>query len=232
MNLSSSLCGFSAFLATASIVSATITFEVQVELLQDFLAGDPAPGTTNFFLLADTDRNGFAPVTASTIGTGTGNLLGDEIFFDGTGGDDLAIWRSDLIVNGAGLISDLLTGLSLGTYNGKSWEEGDPLALLWFPALTATDNTITVGMNYGRYTDAAPIDGDSWSTPADGTLNHRLYAFSESANTLPPSPPGAISDSLLVADLNVVPEPSFGALFVGFMAALTLFKRRGGSSWH
>lgn len=209
-----------------SIVSATITFEIQAELLQNMFEGNPAPATTNFFLLADTDRNGFASVTASTIGTGSGNLLGDELFFDGTGGDDLALWRGDFSVNGAGLISDLLNGLSLGTYSGKSWEEGDPLALLWFPTLTATDSAITANMSYGLYTDAAPIDGDSWSTPADGTLNHRLYAFSDSANTLPPSPPGAISDSLLVADLTVVPEPSFGSLFIGFMAALTLFKRR------
>jgi MYXO-CTERM domain-containing protein len=213
------LCASLLFLVI-SPASATIAFLIDGDTLKDSTGG--ALGQSSLFMLVSSTTNGtFEAITEGSF-TAVGSLLN---------ADDRILFRGDLLgspnVNG---VLQVGTGaLTLNTGLLTNWTVGDPLALLWFPTLTAGSNTIPAGTKYGLYTNASAVDGsDPWITPADGATDHNLIFYTKDGSELSP---GAGATNLAAAGnasltVDAVPEPSRSMLgLIGF-GMLALRRRR------
>lgn len=210
------LCASLLFLVI-SPASATIAFLIDGDTLKDSTGG--ALGQSSLFMLVSSTTNGtFDAITEGSF-TAVGSLLN---------ADDRILFRGDLLgspnVNG---VLQVGTGaLTLNTGLLTNWTVGDPLALLWFPTLTAGSNTIPAGTKYGLYTNASAVDGsDPWITPADGTTDHSLLFYTtDGVNLGPGTNPAAAGNASLTVD--AVPEPSRSMLGLLGFGMLALRRRR------
>lgn len=198
-------------------LSASILFDVQGELLKS--GAGAAIGTNSLVMLvADTTRNGFA-----TIADGSSLALNSSL----NSGDDLVVARWNLSNTAtAGVFADTAS-LNLGS----GWDNGDPLALLWFPTLTTSALSATGGTSYGMFSGPALDGSDAWTTPTDGTNGHKLWFFTTDGVNLPAVPPGSNSASLGNASLSVsggavVPEPSRAFLMAAGLGVMLMRRRR------
>jgi len=158
--------------------SASISFDLQVEQITT-VGGDPLPAAALVALVVDTAGDGFGDPLPLRLPAPSRNALETPTFLNGA--DDLVVWVGDGTVNGiAGITVAAPFDLMLGSYGGQSWQTGDRIALYWFPTLTADSVELGSSVSYGRY---APLE-TSWTTPADGSSSHPLYAFSTTATIL------------------------------------------------
>ncbi len=200
--------------------NATISFLIDGDLLKDSTGGSLVQSSL-FMLVSSTSDGTFDTITEGSF-TATGSLLN---------ADDRVLFRGDLLGNPNvnGVLQVATGGLSYNAGSLTNWTIGDPLALLWFPTLTAGSNTIPAGTPYGLYTNASAVDGsDAWITPADGTTDHYLLFYTKDGVRLSPGSGAANLASAGNASLTVgaIPEPSRSLLgLIGF-GALTLRRRR------
>ncbi|MGZ0656646.1 hypothetical protein ACWPKO_06635 [Coraliomargarita sp. W4R53] len=202
---------------------ATISFDLQVDQLQA-LTGQAMPSSGVVMLLADTQSNGFGAVEAFSF---TGDLS-TGFTSNGSSGDDLVLWVSDLTNNNVdGVMSAWASGVALGSYGSNTLSEGDALALVWFPDVSVADGLVEIGVSYGLFAEATGSLGSEWVTPADGSSAHALYAFTENSIMLPGgAASGALDSSLLVADQITVPEPAAAAAMLGLVTLGCALGRR------
>lgn len=206
-----------AFLASAAISHASITFSIGAAELRDD-EGAVAPTSTLYLLIADITGDGFGSVDGTINRIQNGAPLGVGSLIDNMG--LLVLHRGDLSGAGPGFAFDSVT-LDLGS----GWEENDALALLWFPTLSPASTHTLAGDPYGFYTDPTGIDfSDPWFTPADGSSDYTL-------NFVTVSQGGSNPDSTGNASLAVIPEPAIAAVLGGlFVLGLAVWRRRNGAS--
>jgi len=199
-----------AALCVAQIATATVSFQIKAESLNTS-AGVAAPTSTLAYLVADTNNNGFGPVSA-----GSSTTVGS--FANGV--DDQILAKFDLSTFAtAGVLSTTVTGITVPV--------GTPLALYWFPTLTISSSTVAGGTSYGTYNSASAIDGSSaWIAPANGTTNYKTFFYTSSASILHTG--GTNAATLGNASLTVaaVPEPSRVMLLGLGLGAFIVRRRR------
>ena len=150
------------------------------------------------------------------------------------GGDDYIIARGNLAnygVNGV-LDSTLIsvdpdnTANPSDTFQLAGWENGDTLALFWFPTLTLGNSIIPAGTPFGSYTRATAVNLTSaWITPNDGASNYKLGFYTTDGSELSPGPTAANGPSASVASqVAAVPEPS--TLGMAALGLIGLMSRR------
>jgi|UniRef100_UPI003784643F MYXO-CTERM domain-containing protein len=201
-------------LVSTTSLRASILFDLSGELLKNN-SGVAIPTNALILLVADTTNNGFATIT-----DGSSLALNAAL----NSGDDRVLARFDLSNSGtAGVFAE---GPSLNL--GSGWDTGDPLALLWFPALTLASSAASAGDNYGLFSGPALNGSDAWITPNDATIGHKLWFFTSDATLLPSPPPGSHASGLGNASLSVtgVPEPSRSLLGLIGLGVLALRRRR------
>ena len=212
----------SATLALAVDSSATISMFLQADRLMNE-NGVGASGTGSYYLIADTLRDGF-----SSIQDGASTALGTALSADNF------IVAKGVIESGygagSGVLDKTLDGaagnppaLTLSIVSGNQWDPGDPLYLVWLPAVTTSAPQFLAGMRFGSFTKSTPEPGfsDSWVTPADGTSNYTLGFFNAAGGTLSDGPQVAASGRSSQA---VVPEPS--TLGMAALGVIGLMSRR------
>ena len=201
-------------IASATSLQASILFDLQGEVLKND-SGSPIPVNSLVLLVADTTNNGFA-----TIADGSSLALNDFL----NSGDDRILARYDLTNSGtSGVFAE---GPSL-TFGG-GWDQGDPLALLWFPTLTLGSSTATLGNSYGFFSGPALNGSDAWITPADATNGHKLWFFTSDATVLTGSGSNVASlgNASLTVTAGAVPEPGRFMLSLAGVCALAFRRRR------
>lgn len=211
---------------------AGVSFQLYFDLVQTSVSGVPASVDTQYFLVVDTNGDGFASLQAGiSFGAGFGDLTSQGLLADALSTpDDLLLFRGTLATAGnePGIITASTPSLTLGTYGGRTWKVGDPLALLWFPGGTASftgaDSRVVSGASYGfARVSGTPSSGDVWTTPSDGTSLHALTL----ATTNAIGSTGTGAPALLVASSVVaIPEPASTAALAGVVALLVLAYRR------
>jgi hypothetical protein len=203
---------------------ATVSFDIQADLLQTLNAGEGMPTSGVVMLLADTQSNGFGPVEAFSFTSD----LSSGITADGSAGDDLVLWYSDLSSSGMnGVLAGWAAGIQIGDYGSHTLSEGDALALVWFPDVSLVDGLVGVGESYGIFDETTGSLGSQWTTPANGSSAYGLYAFSENSALLPYGEnTGDLDSGLLVADLSTVPEPAAASALLGIATLGLVFGRR------
>ncbi len=108
----------------------------------------------------------------------------------------VAIWD---IANDGGNTPGAFLGGTGSVSLGGAWDAGDPLAIYWFPTLTAANNiddTVpSAAIPYGmfRVESGNPDGTDDWVTPADGTIGYNLKFITTDATALEPG--GGSSDA-------------------------------------
>lgn len=208
-------------LAPALALADDVSLRLKTDLLQTSTLGQAAPTSTLVILVADTSGNGFASLTGSSLGSGTGNVFSSGFTLNGAS-DDLVLWRGDLSAFGTpGVLNESLFTLTLGTYGGRTWNAGDGLALLWFPSLDLSSTTASVGTSYGFVTGGTT----AWTTPAGGSSAEDLFIFTSNSAV---NGVGSSSPSLLVASQTVsaIPEPATNAALAAFAALGVAWYRR------
>jgi hypothetical protein len=215
-------------LCAAGIVPAahaTVSFDIQADLLQTLNPGEAMSTSGVVMLLADTQSDGFGTVEAFSF---SGDLS-SGITADGSAGDDLVLWYGDLSASGMdGVLAGWAASIQIGDYGSNTLSEGDALALVWFPDVSLIDGVVGIGESYGIFDETTGSLGSQWTTPANGSSAYGLYAFSENSALLPyGEATGDLSSSSLVADQITVPEPAAASALLGLATlGLALSRRR------
>lgn len=139
-------------LLAASGARATVSFDVAVDRLDDN-NGALVPAGALVLLVADTDGDGLGQAISGDVSL--------RAFLDGSSGDDLIVYRSDLSSLGiTGSYGASTGGLDLEGAGSGQWSEGDPLYLVWFPNLSISTVSLPAGEAYGaRGLGQTPADG-------------------------------------------------------------------------
>ncbi len=198
-------------LAASASTQATVTLDFLADRLRT-ADNTPIPQNALILIVADTSNNGFSQVS-NGASLSINSLLG--------GGDDrivgrfnLSVWATDGVFQTPPSIFDLdsVTG----------WNEGDGLALYWFPTLTLASDQAVAGTSYGAFTGPVGSSGESWVTPSN-TSSSQYTFFTTTGSDLGP---GAFPSSQGQALLTVVPEGSPAVLALAGLLGLCL-RRRG-----
>lgn len=180
-----------ALLLGASALAQTVTLDFSAGRLYSN-NGTLLPNGTLAILVADTQQNGFG-----TLGPGTLNV-GDYL-----NGDNQILARGTIdTFFGTGTVgaSTGMIPLSSGVFSQLT--TNDPLAVIWFPGLTASSFSLTNGASYGLYTDG------TWAVPSVGsTQSFQFFTLARGGS----QPETAGYASLLVP----IPEPATVALAMG-----------------
>ena len=164
-----------------SQLSAAISINVSAEKLKDPGGYDMAVSGILVLVGSTTDANFSGPTDSSFV-------QDDDAV--------VAIWD---IASGGGNTPGAFLGGTGSVSLGGDWDAGDPLAIYWFPTLTAAvdiNNTVPLAaIPYGmfRVESGNPDGTDDWVTPADGTIGHSLKFITTDATVLEPG--GGTSDA-------------------------------------
>ena len=221
--LKKNLLALAATVALACPLSAAITIQLQADMLKD-TAGAPMP-TTGLFLLVASINN----TTLEGISAGASTAVNQLLF---TGGDDYIIARGNLAAYGvAGVLDAFLSvdpdtiSAPADTFQLAGWENGDTLALFWFPTLTLGSSIIPAGTPFGSYTRNSAANGTSaWITPAEPASNYKLGFFTTDGGELSPGATAVNSPNSARASQSAVPEPS--TLGMAALGVIGLLSRR------
>ena len=187
---------------------ASVTLNLEGDLLQTATAGTAAPVSGIVMLVANTSTTS-GSFGNTNIQSGASLTVGGSIM---PGDVILKEWTIGGSSGTAGAFYDTTGSLSLGT---SGWATGNPLALLWFPTLTAGTATAPASAAYGVYTGPGSSGSAAWTTPADGSTVSLNFVTTNAAFG-----GGTLNPSLGVASLTVTPEPSrtlLAALGFGLM---------------
>lgn len=209
------------FIFTAVAADASVSFNVEVELFNTTAgAGNPAPTTTLWALIADTTGDGFGFLSDSDPLT-VGSLLNT---------DDKILHRGDLSLNGTDgfLFNDPTGALTLDSTTANTtagtWAPGDPLAVLWFPSLTLADTAYDAS-SYGILTFGT--DGSSaFTTPSDSTSLYLLRYIGSDTNLGGPNTSAITGSAGSGTPTQAVPEPTTLLLFGLAGLVGVVFRRR------
>ncbi|MDQ8185917.1 fibronectin type III domain-containing protein [Pelagicoccus sp. SDUM812002] len=148
-------------LALASVGYGSISFNIAAGTLRD--QSGTAIDSGLVILAIDTDRDGFSLPDATNFLTG----------------DDMEVARWDFS-EGGGLDGEFLASKVIADYDEVNWEEGDPLALFWYPSLDKTATQPGAGAKFGVFADPSnESTGDTWTMPADNEHLYSLQFFAE-----------------------------------------------------
>ncbi len=212
----------SAFVSMTALAQATIVVNLQADLLKNEL-GTAAPMGSLAFLVASTTDATFASLTLGAS-TAVGSLV--------AGTDDYIVGRvpvnswADVGAFEAAFSSSGAGALNLSSIPG--WNAGDPLALVWIPALTSSSATIPANARYGLFTRATATASDgsaAWITPNDGS-SISLAFVTQDGGIFSPGPTASNTPASSRSTLTVVPEPATASLGLFGLAALCGFRRR------
>jgi hypothetical protein len=209
--------GILALLMAPLTASATVSFLIDADLLKNQSGGSLSQSSL-FMLVSSTQDSLFQDIAVGSSTT-IGSLLN---------ADDRIIFKGDFLgsPNTNGVLNTTSGSLTLNSGALTNWTTGDPLALLWFPTLTAASLAIPDGTPYGFYTNASSLDGsEPWVTPADSTSDYGLLFYTADGVNLGPgtNPASAGNASLTV---GAVPEPSRSLLGLIGLGVLALRRRR------
>jgi len=152
-------------LFASPLFGAKVSFSLDIESIAAS-GGSALSDSGLLVLIVDSADNGFQSPVAGTIVTG----------------DDQIVATWDLSTQGPGT-SDI-TLLSGGVEYGPDWDAGDPLALLWFPGLSAANQVPSPTESFGFFSDAGSYSsGDPWFMPVMGSF-HSLKLFTAAASKL------------------------------------------------
>lgn len=209
--------------ATIMVVSSslfgatTITFDLEADSLRTSagaLAGDGV-----VMLVADTSGLGnFGAVQAGASFT-AGSFLD-------AASKELVLYSNTIsaTTGTAGAFAAFTSSITPGSGIYSALASGNPLALLWFPTLTAANTTASAGNSYGIYTGNGNADGSSaWVTPSSTSSGYKLYMFTQSAQLATGTNANSIGNATLT--VGAVPEPS-RAIFAALGLGMILLRRR------
>ena len=179
-------------------LQAAISINVTAEKLKDSAGFDMAVSGVLVLVGSTTDANFSGPSETSFVQDDDAVVAIWEIAADGG--------------NTPGAFSGGTGSVSLG----GDWDAGDPLAIYWFPTLTAADpvsSTVPVAaIPYGMFQGTGGVDGsDDWTTPADGTIGYNLKFITTDATVLEPgggSTPAAEGEASMVSPGTGPGDPS------------------------
>lgn len=200
------------FLLTASLQGG-VSFVLNADLLKD-QNGNPLPDSSLVMLVVSTMDGTFSPMTPGNV------PLGSYL-----SADDVVVYLTDLSASGIPGVLDATTpGLFLEDVVG--WDQGDPLAIYWFPGATLDSLEIDPMASYGMYTDSVGHDGsDLWITPLDGTSGWNLLFFTQDGVDYSPGAEAFNPAEAGLASLSAAPEPTRGVLVL--FGALMMCAKRG-----
>ena len=172
----------------ASTALGEISLLLSVDGVNDAGGADVSVATGSWMLIADTTGDGFGPIQAGPL------ALGSTV-----GSNDLIIVRGDFTTFSTdGVISAAPSGLS---FSGD-WDEGDRLALVWFPDEGQAPASVEAGDAYGLYHQPAAVgNSQPWVTPADSTFDYNLELLTTDGIGF--FGPGVVDPSEANADLQV-----------------------------
>ena len=184
-----------------------------------------------FLLVASINNTAFEGITAGAL-TAVSTTAANQSLF--AGGDDYVVARGDLNSGlfEPGTLSRVLSLDPDNTANGSDtfslagWENGDTLALFWFPTLTIGSVNIPAGTPFGSYTRATAVNSTQpWVTPNDGVSNYKLALYTTDGVTFSPGATAANSPAAGRSSQIVgVPEPS--TLGMAALGVIGLMSRR------
>ncbi|MFZ2278597.1 MAG: PEP-CTERM sorting domain-containing protein [Prosthecobacter sp.] len=198
--------------------ATTITFDLEADSLRTS-GGALAP-------------DGIVMLVADTSGLGNfGAVVPGASFTAGSfldaGNTELVLYQNTIAATtgAAGAFAAFTSSITPGSGIYSALTSGDPLALLWFPTLTAANTQAAAGNSYGIYTGNGNADGSSaWVTPSSTSSGYKLYMFTQSAQLAT----GTNANSIGNATLTVagVPEPSRVILAAFGLGLISLRRRR------
>lgn len=208
-----------AFTFTPAIFGATtITFDVQADTLR----------TSNGTIASD----GVVMLVADTSGLGSfgavkpGATFSAGSFLD-AGNKELVLYSSTIqnTTATAGAFAGFSSSITPGSGIYSALASGNPLALLWFPTLTASNTSASAGDSYGIYTGTGNADGsNTWVTPSSTSSGYKLYMLTQSAQIATGTNANAIGNATLT--VTAAPEPSRAILAALGMGFILLRRRR------
>jgi uncharacterized protein (TIGR03382 family) len=193
---------------------AAVTLNFYADQLRD-AGGTAISSTALVVVVADTNRDGFSSL-----------LSGGQLTLNGLigGADNRVIARFDASVWGDGAAQNPANNVSFEFGDYTNWEDGDPLALFWFPELTISSTSLSANNTYGQYLGPLGSDGVSWATPSDQGDKDFIF-YTQAGNTIGPGPlPAAAGNASNT--VSAVPEPSVSILAMAGAMFAVLGRRR------
>ncbi|MDQ8197548.1 fibronectin type III domain-containing protein [Pelagicoccus enzymogenes] len=151
-------------LALASVGHASISFNIAAGTLRD--GSGVAINNGLVILVASTD----GPGSSFALPTPTQFVQGDDVI--------VAKWNFS---EGGGLDGEFLASKVIANYGSDGWDEGDPLALFWYPTLNK-DSVAPGDAKFGVFANPYPDNNttsDPWVIPPDNTHLYSLQFFAE-----------------------------------------------------
>ena len=197
--------------------ATTITFDLEADSLRTSAGALASSGIV--MLVADTSGLG----TFGAVQPGASFTPGS--FLD-TGNKELVLYENTISSTGlAGAFAGFTSSITPGSGNFTSLASGNPLALLWFPALNESNTQAAAGNSYGIYTGNGNANGSSpWITPSSTSSGYKLYMFTQSAQLATGTNPNAIGNATLT--VAAAPEPSRAILAALGLGLISLRRRR------
>jgi hypothetical protein len=199
-------------IAAASLVAMQAMANVTLHIdAADLLDGSSVLAPQNTVGLWIVDTSGGTSLSPTLT-------LGENIAVGATlaGTTDLIIGANDIATSTA---SDGSLGLDFINGSYTPLAQNQKFGIIWLINQNLATTTAMAGQ-YGEFNDAAGAYSGAWTLPADGTsyMAYDMTTVSES---------GGVPNSLGVANLVIVPEPSSIVLVVvGLLGAFGLIRRR------
>jgi hypothetical protein len=198
--------------------ATTITYDLEADSLRTSAGALASDGVV--MLVADTSGLGnFGPVVSGASFT-AGSFLD-------AGNKELVLYQNTIANTTAtsGAFAAFTSSITPGSGIYSALAAGNPLALLWFPTLTAANTQAAAGNSYGIYTGNGNADGSSpWITPSSTSSGYKLYMFTQSSQLAPGTNNNAIGNATLT--VGGVPEPSRVFLAALGLGMVSLRRRR------
>jgi hypothetical protein len=194
-----------------SEASATVRFTLTADRLNNASGSAAASSSSLVLVIADTADDGVS------VSPGAAALYS---MADGSGGDDLIIYRTDLSASGtSGVLFDTTPALDLALAANGVWNAGDDIYVVWFPGLTTNPGSPSAGDAYGVIkVGETPADGATESFSYITLTNSGNYGTGSqtdtAANQTIPTPNSAPTDISLTGTSIVenVSNPTVGTL--------------------
>jgi hypothetical protein len=155
-------------------------------------------------LLADTQQLGFGTLTSGNINIGDFLPGGLQVIARGV---------IDSGLYGPATASGTTGAISLSTAPFVNLTTGDPIAIVWFPALTNSSSSYVTGQSYGLFADPG------WVVPTAGaTVTYDFFTIAAG---------GSYAETLARANAAAIPEPAaYAALLASAALGMTAWRRR------